>query len=159
VAKLKKVARVCDALFWHFEVGLFVAHLFGGVLRHAGCGATALALLTGENPLSLPRKKDWTRGFMTRFLEDRGFLLVRLTPRNVTRRKDPAYPITSRHVVLVSIRLMTNEASWAVIHDGRMYHNFEISIFKPYELLNHPVEDAYLVKHPRWEKIARVREA
>lgn len=127
---------------------MFVAHLFSG--SDNGCGANTLALLTGENPDSLPPRDDWGSRFMLRFLAQRGFVIAKLTAQNLTNRSELAYPIRNRHVILALIRLVKNEASWVVIHNGILYHNFEVSTFRPYELINHPAVSSYLLSHPKW---------
>ena len=116
-----------------------------------GCGAATLALLTGHPPEKFKERDDWTSRYMLSFLRKNGFKIVQLTKRNVTNFWFPREPIDNGHVVLMSIKLMQYEASWVVLFNERMYHNFSITKVKAYELLNHPILEAFLIKHPSWE--------
>lgn len=127
----------------------FVPHLWN-IGSDAGCGATALSLLTGRNPLHIKKKKDWTHEFMTWTLRRAGFKVQKLTKRGLTNKRHIRYPVTELHVVLASLRLIKGEASWVVLHNGMMYHNFDVTSFKGYELINHPMVTAYLIKHKSW---------
>lgn len=89
---------------------------------------------------------------MVNFLRSKGFRVAKLTFKNITNCKEVSYPIGGSHVVLARIKFIKNEASWVVIHNGKIYHNFEISDFKGYELINHPVMSMYLIKHRSWDQ-------
>lgn len=140
--------------FGAFRVSKFTPAIFADPLsRIYGCGASALGLLTGIHPRRIkePPREDWTERYMVRFLREHGFKVASLTMRNLTRKKDVSYPIGSRHVVLASLKFIKGEASWVVIYNGIMFHGFEILSFKSYELINHPVRSAFLVKHKKWD--------
>ena len=132
-----------------FKVDKFVPHLFSGIYRMSGCGASALSLMTGEVPLSMNRE-DWPSRFMAKHLRKRGFRVQKLTVCNLTSEAYVDHPITRSHVVLARIKLIKGEASWVVLHDGMSYHNFEITQMRVYEMIDHPVLEAFLVSHPRW---------
>jgi hypothetical protein len=137
--------------FDSFVSDKFVAHISTGSDILAGCGATALSLLTGDRALHIGiRKRDWDSGYMARYLRRRGFRVARLTLRNLTNFGTVESPITRGHVVLARIKFLRGEASWIIIHNGMVYHNFEITELKPYSMLNHPVMEAFLVSHPSW---------
>lgn len=130
----------------------FVPHIFNcGSGR--GCGATALALLTGVPPrrIEAPRDGDWSVGRMRGFLAAHGFRLARITSKNVISEY-PSLPVRREHVVLASMRMTKAEATWVVMHNDSIYHNFEISESSAREFLNHPIVDAFMVTHPRWGK-------
>ena len=97
-----------------------------------------------------PGGDHWPGRYMVKFLVEHGFKVAKLTVRNVTRNKEPGYPITSHHVLLLLIKFLKNEASWVVIHNKVLWHNFEIQALDPYEFVNHPMLEAYLIKHPSW---------
>ena len=136
--------------FEAFRVQRFIPYLYAGLYGGLGCGASALSLLTGINPVSLPRKSDWTNRFMCSFLLKKNFKLAKLTKRNITNFETVCYPVAKRHVILASIKFIRNEASWVVIYNDILFHNFEAQIFSQYELINHPLMTAYLLKHPSW---------
>ena len=116
----------------------------------AGCGATALSLITGDDPLSIRNRKDWKSSYLVSYLRKRGFSVANLTERNLTNFKYIVYPIKNFHVVLARVKLIKGEASWIVLYDNNCYHNFEIMKMVPYDLLNHPILEAFLVSHPSW---------
>lgn len=128
-----------------FHVQKFIPHIFTNTCN--GCGANALALLTGELPESFPNKASWSTRFMLSFLRDRGFATQKITKNAVSQRFNP---IANRHVLLILMRFISNEASWIVLNQDIVFHNFEITKLKTYEFLNHPIMDAYLLMHPSW---------
>ena len=138
--------------FGKYRVCKFVAHIFTGAELLAGCGATALSLLTGERALLIgPGRQDWTSDYMVGHLRRKRFSVARLTLRNLTNFGSIECPIERSHVVLARIKVVKGEASWIVIYDGMVYHNYEITPLKPYEMLNHPVMEAFLVCHRSWK--------
>lgn len=134
--------------FKAFQVTKFQPHIWhvGG----CGCGANTLALLTGKNPKTIRTRPDWTNEYMVWALRRSGFKIAMLTKRGLTNQTYLTHPIARDHVVLASIRIIKGEASWVVIHNHMMYHNFDLTAFDGYELINHPIVTAYLIKHPRW---------
>jgi hypothetical protein len=137
-----------------FRVRKFVAHVFSPHYGIKGCGATALALLTGVNPIDIPyppgNGDDWTKHYVYSFLRKKQFDIAELTMRNVTNFSHPRSPVSGQHVILASIKFIKGEASWVVVHNRTLYHNFEIATFTPYELINHPIMTAALIKHRTW---------
>lgn len=138
-------------VFERFITRKFSPHLYTGRM-FSGCGATALGLLMGVDPykLPMPRGRDWTTGFMLRHLRANGFRVMRLTCRNLTNLDSVKRPIQPGHVILASIYFIKGMASWVVLHNGMMYHNFEVEHLRAYEFLNHPLREAYLVKRRGW---------
>jgi hypothetical protein len=139
--------------FAGYAVSCFTPHLFCGDFRKTlGCGASALALLTGVKPEEVSEhnkfRAHYSDTFMLRFLRSRRFRIARLTLCNLS-------VATSRigvsHVILASQLVLKNEATWSVVHNGCCYHNFDI--FRPNSLtfLNKPLLSAYLVNSPAWK--------
>jgi len=139
--------------FGRFVCKKFVPHLYGSYSA-CGCGANALALLTGNPSENFgARREDWTSKIMRVYLRKHNFIFEKLTKCAVTNTRFWNHAaIGHQHVVLMSIKLMQNEASWVVVYQERMYHNFEITKMKPYELLNHPIMEALIIKHPSWDE-------
>lgn len=136
-----------------FKVRKFRPHIFGGPGDSGfGCGASAISLLTGMPPRSIPKPKrgNWTEKYVLKYLHAKKFNIVELTMRNVTGFEYLSYPVSTSHVTLLRLKFIRGEASWAVTYNKTIYHNFEIVPMKPYEFLNHPIMAAYLVKHPKW---------
>ena len=137
--------------FEAFKVTKFTPHIYGkGIYQMCGCGASTLALITGENPLVIAKKRDWTSRFMCSYLRQRNFKVAKLTERNVTNFKEVSYPIRRNHVILATIKYIKGEASWVIIYNDMLYHNFEIIPFESYELINHPLMTAFLLYHKDW---------
>lgn len=134
-----------------FRAKKFIAHISGGPFAlDVGCGGCALATLIGLDPAKMQRRGDWTPSFMLSTLKSHGFKTVALTKRNLTNVCRVGWPVTSLHVVLARIKMIKHEASWVIIHNRTLYHLFEIKPLNGYELLNHPIMDAYLVHHKKW---------
>jgi hypothetical protein len=137
--------------FSPFAASFFAPHLYGGSARSAlGCGATALAMLTGELPerISLQnRKAHFSDGFMLRFLRARGFRTLRLTPALIVQAKAPIRP---DHVLLVSQLFQRGEGTWGIVFGGMYYHNCETYHLSTFSFMNKLILSAFLVLHPKW---------
>ncbi len=142
--------------WYKYEVDVFIPHLFSN--GWAGCGANTLALLTGIPPnyiqnTNKQNPNHWKDTFMIKFLKKHGFKVIPLTKCDATNCSDGyiADKINNRHVLMVSQLMGKNNASWTVIHNELMYHNFETIAFKGYSLVNNPSLTAYVVFHPTWK--------
>lgn len=137
--------------FNRYATSCFNPYLFTGVARaRLGCGACALALLTGARPESIAAKnggRHYSDEFMIRFLRARGFQTVRLTLCNLSARTSK---LGNAHVLLTSQLFRRNEGTWGVIHGDLFYHNFSAYNLETLAFLNQPILSAYLVVHPRW---------
>lgn len=137
--------------FTLYVASCFTPHLFTGPLaKGIGCGASALALLTGVLPALLASRngsRHYSDKFMLGHLHEQGFTVLPLTQCNVTASVSE---IGERHVVLLSQLFQRNEATWGVIFNDRYYHNFESYALDTLSMLNKPVLSAYLLFHPRW---------
>ncbi len=137
--------------FTRYSVAFFTPHLFAAPGRSgAGCGATALSLLTGVPPQiirAINGQAHYPDHFMRTFLKKRGFLVVPLTICNISSAKTR---LGDRHVVLISQLFTRNEATWGVIFNSMYYHNFEIYALEALSFLNKPILTAYVVSHVKW---------
>jgi hypothetical protein len=126
-------------------------YLFGVSWRtRMGCGAGALALLTGIVPEVIAKKNGSTHysdDFMLRFLRAHGFSTLQLTWCNVSVGESK---IGNEHVLLLSQLFAKNEATWVVMHNELCYHNFDVYSATTLSFLNRPLLSAYLVIHPIW---------
>jgi hypothetical protein len=138
--------------FSKFAASCFNPFLFAGSARsRLGCGASALALLTGTAPETITAKKRGTHysdDFMMRFLRGRGFRVLLLTLCNLS---SATADIGASHVLLVSQLFRKNEGTWGVIFNGLYYHNFESYLLGTLCFINKPILSAYLVAHPKWQ--------
>lgn len=91
----------------------------------SGCGASALALLTGIPPAQFVPKngeKHYSDAYMLRCLRHHGFRVLQLTQCNLSHAMGR---ITGRHVLLLSQLFRKNEATWLVHFNTVCYHNFD----------------------------------
>lgn len=141
-----------------YEVDVFVPHLFN--VDGCGCGANALAILTGVPPhfiqnTNRQNRNHWKDSFMVKFLKECGFRVHHLTKCDASSAASPDFAsdnITDRHVILSSQLTGKNKASWTVAHNRLWYHNFQICSFQATNLLNLPTLTCYLVCHPNWRR-------
>lgn len=138
-----------------FQVRKFIPFLYNEIYVQAGCGATLLSLLTGENPFFIRNKNehdkyDWKDEFLLRFLKKRKFAIIPIKMLEVTNFDSCENPITSKHVIIISQIFNRKDSSWSCIYAGRIYHNFVVSNFDSYEFLNRPIISSYLVWHNSW---------
>ena len=129
----------------------FAPHLFGGQVRSGlGCGASALALITGIAPEIVASENGgahYSDRFMTGFLRARQFQTIRLTPAVMARANSA---IGSDHVLLISQLCRSGEGTWGVIFADFYYHNFEVYSLSGLAFLNKPILSAYVVFHKKW---------
>jgi hypothetical protein len=146
--------------FAPFAASFFAPHLFSGSVRsQLGCGASALALITGVPPEIISARNGGTHysdRFMTWFLRMRNFRTLRLTPRLVTGARTK---IGVSHVLLVSQLFRPREGTWGVIYADFYYHNFEAYALSSLAFLNKPIMSAYLVIHPKWRVGYAIKES
>ena len=138
--------------FAAYAASVFNPYLFHGSYRsQRGCGASALALLTGVAPeiiASENGRPHYSDHFMLQFLRAREFRTLHLTPRNVTTATKP---IGTQHVVLLSQLFKKKEGTWGVLFGDTYYHNFDLYALTALAFLNKPILTAYVVIHPKWQ--------
>ncbi len=137
--------------FTPFAASFFAPHLFSGSVRsQLGCGASAIALITGVPPEVVSSQNGaahYSDRFMTQFLRARHFRTLRLTPRIVIAARNK---IGSDHVLLISQWFRPGEGTWGVVFEDSYYHNFEAYALSSLAFINKPIMSAYLVIHPKW---------
>lgn len=137
--------------FTKYAASRFNPFLFSSTIASLqGCGATALALLTGVDPALIAKMNqgpNYSDAFMLKFLRLRAFRVQALTQCNLTQATGA---ITSTHVLLASQLFTENEATWSVIYGGVLFHNFELLTASTLCFLNKPLLTAYLIHHPSW---------
>jgi hypothetical protein len=138
--------------FSKYAASCFNPYLYTGYVRTlVGCGASALALLTGVPPEDIAAHKrgaHYSDAFMVRFLRRHGFHLLQLTQCNVSASR---FRIGADHVLLVSQLYQRNIGTWIVMHGDQCYHNFDVYALDRFSFINKPLLSAYLVGHRRWQ--------
>ena len=124
------------------------------------CGSGALSLLTGFNPKNVEKKlpksaEHWSDFAIVRYLKHRKFMVTQLSKYGVTNLDADnsdfeMTPLNRRHVLLCCLLVCRNEASWFVITNGRVFHNFEEKDLDPLFFVNKPSQSSYLVSHRSW---------
>lgn len=148
--------------FESYAVSKFVPHLFDhSAYGLYGCGATALSLITGIKSNIIFRSKkfkeneslfSWNDTFMRGFLRKQGFSIIPITLCEVSNFQTYIEsPIKNYHVILMSQLMKKNEASWSVIFNNYIFHNFEILPLKPLEFINNPILSAYVIYKDEWK--------
>jgi len=149
MAKKHNQGRRAD--FEPFAASFFAPHLYTGIDRaRVGCGAGALALITGIPPESVDAEhvgNHYADSFMVRFLKRRGYRVLNLSPLSIVGAHSR---ISADHVVLISQLFRRYEATWGVIFGSTYYHNFDSYSLSGLAFLNKPILSAYLVIHPTW---------
>jgi hypothetical protein len=144
--------------FTNLVMDRFSAHLFDQkTYESVGCGANALALLTGENPKVFlknnKRKSHYSDSFMIRNLRKYGYKVFKINKCNLTfRNKGNAlyYSLNNNHLLLVSHLLKRNEATWIVHWNDIQYHNFELNKSTFWQIVNFPISTAYVLYKDEW---------
>jgi hypothetical protein len=106
--------------FGKYAAAVFNPYLFSSNFRtRLGCGASALALLSGVLPEVIARQNRYRAHFadtfMVRFLRRRRFTALPLTQCNLSTSVSL---LGKAHVVLLSQLFRKNEATWGVIFNG-----------------------------------------
>tara|TARA_R110000868_G_scaffold269412_1_gene528784 strand:+ start:454 stop:939 length:486 start_codon:yes stop_codon:yes gene_type:complete len=130
-----------------FNFTLFDPFLYGTF----GCGANALACVTGKNPKNFLQKSGhYSDEFMVKQLRKNNINVLKLTKSNLTNDKKASIKIDDRHVLLISQLFSKGEASWVIHHAGMFIHNFETDKCSYWHLLNFPIVSAYVLFKKKW---------
>lgn len=86
---------------------------------------------------------------MVEFLLSKDFDVKALTMKDIGKRPIDDH-VRPEHVLLVSLMLSEDEASWMVLYGNKAYHNFEQMDLTPLTFLNNPIRSAYLVWKDSW---------
>lgn len=136
-----------------YRVARFNPYLYHSV-PDCGCGATAVALLTGMDPVHLTtlngKKKGYPDRWMVKTLKAKGYTVIPIKWKEINSDRWITYPVSKFHVVLVSQIMSKREASWFVYHNGLCYHNFAAFAPETLDFLNKPSITAYCIWHPHW---------
>lgn len=119
----------------------------------AGCGATCISALTGENPFSVAtkvKKGNFTNSFMVKTLRKHGISVYEVNKANLTNQSDFKHKLSDQHVVLFSSLITKKNESWIISNNGVLLHNFEIIKADFYTLLSFPITSAFVLYKKEW---------
>jgi len=143
----------------NYIVTKFPMYLFDrSIYETVGCGANALALITGNSPWSIRKTNDWkdhySDEFMLKYLRQHKIKCIKLTKCNLTNKKDDSSitnAITDKHVILMSQLVKKAEATWSISIQGLNWHNFSASTMCAFDMISHPLSSAYVLYSPKWK--------
>lgn len=117
-----------------------------------GCGQTALALLTGVSPVHLRvkvfKEPTITDSQMVGFLKKHGFSVKKYEVKNYLTQKTV---VTKANTMLISTYCTDKIATWQVLSQNRLYHNFSVSPGDIHYFLSYPLISAYFIHHWTWD--------
>jgi hypothetical protein len=117
-----------------------------------GCGANAISLLTGVDPLRLQTKSGhYPDKYMLKILKQHGIDAYKLTKSNLTNTPNVVYKLDDRNVILASQLLQKGTASWFVWYRKQIYHNFEVTKNNFYDLFNFPIVSLFCLYSKKWK--------
>lgn len=120
----------------------------------SGCGATALALLTGKNPKDIALKNGknhYSDRFMVDFLRKNKISVYEVNRANLTRSKEWRHQLSDNNVILYSAHTSKKESSFFVTFNGYLYHNFRISKADYLDFLSFPIDTCYVLFKKEWK--------
>ena len=130
-------------------------HFYNAVdYSKAGCGSTALALLTGDNPFVIAtkvKKGNFTDSFMKKYLRKHGISVYEVNKANLTRNSEWKHSLQDNHVVLFSALVRKKDSSWFLAYNKDvLFHNFEVIKADFYTLLSFPITSAFVLYKKEW---------
>ena len=132
-----------------FPIHLFDSYLYG----KAGCGATALGLITGVSPLEIAAKRNsghYSDRFMVDFLRKHKISAYKVNKANISNKKIWTHSIKDNNVLLYSSLIQKAESTWTISCFGTVYHNFEILKASYFDMLNFPVDSCFVLYKSEW---------
>ena len=123
----------------------------------AMCGPYALYSIT-KHPYEKLKKlaKDGHLGNkgMFAYLRKHGYEIHPVTLGNTVHgaKSLEAKSLLSIHnVVLLDQMCIDSENSWAVLYNNILAHSGDVSPYNPMDLLNYPIQGAYVIWHKKWK--------
>jgi len=111
----------------------------------------AVSLLTGVHPYKIDEQSDYTPEWILPKLRRHGVSALKVESSDAATFGIFSQSIHGNHVILASQRVKVDEASWFVIFDNRVYHNFEVSRSDVLDFINFPIiHGPYLLWHKSW---------
>lgn len=121
-----------------------------------GCGGFALNAITKAPAKEIKPGARMMNGHwhysaygMEKFLKSKGYKMIHVGV-NTLHESQGRGGITEEHVVLVLQNSSKETNTWSVMHHGYAMHSGDIEKMNPFEFINWPVEDAFIIWHPKW---------
>jgi hypothetical protein len=147
--------------FKDFEVDRFVPYMYDPTLYGiVGCGPAALSLISGVNPTEIAKMVDERLSLPPKeiegFLDVNGFRYSELTLAKVSNvgidaDNCLAEVIKPWHVLLLIQLYHKQTASYSVVWNNLIWHNFQIQPLVALELINRPMIGGWIITHDNWK--------
>lgn len=152
--------RVADMKTIHWEKWLMPrwtpkCQFVNSPKRWSTCGSATMSLVTGLDPAyiesRLPRTQlHWSTRSAAKFLNRCGWKTLILPPKGIVSTLNEFTwdnaTLSPQHLVMVNCYTSAKEASWFLVENGRVWHNFYIEPAGPLFLLRRPLQDAIFLK-------------
>lgn len=133
-----------------FPITIWDSYLYG----KAGCGATALGLITGISPLEIAKRHNsahYSDNFMIKFLRKYGISVYEVNRANISNKSVWKHSLRDDHVLLYSALIQKKEASWFVAGPNSViFHNGEIMKASYLDFINFPIESMFVLYRKEW---------
>lgn len=146
--------------FSDFETIRFIPHMYDPSLYGLlGCGPTALSLISGINPVDLQFLIDdqgaTSEEKVEEFLKKNNFNFCKLTLGKLTNSSIENNVVSNVihpfHVLLLIQMYQKNMASYTVVWNNLIWHNYQVQPFTALELVNRPVIGGWIICHDNWK--------
>jgi hypothetical protein len=130
---------------------------FGNSKIYAQCGPYALHTITKhpyEKLEKLSTKGHLGNAKLFAYLEKHGYEIHPVTVGNTVRSAktlDNKSLLCISNVVLLDQMCIDSENTWAVLYNNILAHSGDVSPYNPMDLLNYPVQAAYVIWHDNWK--------
>lgn len=120
------------------------------------CGTAALSIMTGLSVNYLQKlcknRSYWYIEDMLKLLRKRKYKVVEVTRKNVLYNREWYHDrVNSQHCVLMFLKMDEKEYSAFVMHRNVTWHNFRQEVVDSLYMLNRPIEEVYIIHHPKWK--------
>ena len=149
--------------FKDFVVAKFVPHMYDpSVYGLAGCGPAALSLISGINPWDIGKSLVDERNSLSEknaelFLNSHGFRFSELTLAKLSNtqidEENVLVEVIKPWNVLLLIQLYHKQtASYSVVWNNLIWHNFVVQPLNALELVNRPIIGGWIITHEDWKE-------
>lgn len=147
--------------FTKFDTIKFVPHMYDpSIFGISGCGPSALSLISGMSPKVTTKLQEDDGSLdpnnVEKFLTENKFTFCKLTLAKLTNSPINAHNqienvVRPYHVLLLIQLYQKNIASYTVVWNNLIWHNFSIQPLTPLELVNRPIIGGWILCHESWK--------
>lgn len=149
--------------FKDFVVDKFVPHMYDpAIYGLVGCGPAALALISGISPWTIGKTLVDERNSLSEenaeaFLDLHGFRYSELTLAKLSNTVIDSDNVLTEvvkpwHVLLLIQLYHKQTASYSVIWNNLIWHNFVVQPLHALEFVNRPIIGGWIITHEDWNE-------